>query len=1615
MNCTIKRFYLSLFLICFSAVLHSSSPGDPDTTFDSDGYLVDANAFEISDVVTQSDGKIVVVGVDATENSVYVARYTSVGALDTSFNTTGYHVDTNGGAAHGIALQSDGKIVVAGVDSAGNSVYVARYLANGLLDTTGNGGSGFNQSGTPGYIVDTNGSEAYDLAIQSDGKIVVVGIDSAGDYVYLARYTTAGVLDTTFSTDGYHVDTAGSAAYGIAIQTDGKIVVAGADAAYDYMYVARYLSDGLLDTTGNGGSGFNQSGTPGYIIDTTGGAASGVAMQFDGKIVVTGVDPAGNYVYLARYTAAGVLDTTFSTDGYLVDTNGAVAYGLTIQSDGSIVIVGQDPTFNSVYLARYLSDGSLDTNANGGAGFNQAGTPGYLIDSHDGAGYGLVMQTDGQILVVGQDTSFGCGYVARYHGYEPGTINVAYNKGGTDAGFINLTTELGAGTNVPTTNPSKAKKILQLSDGSYLVATDDGTNTYVNKFSVEDVVATAGFGTNGLLTIAGKINVSDIFFDQTGALILIGGSGAAASDAGWVVRYSAAGVVDATFAVTDVLDTHTSVGQQSNGRIIVAGMEDNKGVLIAYNSVTGAVDTSFGANGRRETGAYTSNTVTVNSMVVKSDDTIFGIENDSTNEYSLLFAVDENGTFVTSTGDLTGGSYACDSTSNQLVLDADGNLVVISARSGSPYSIFMSRYSYNGSFSIVGSLLTLLAGTTGLTQPTVYSMGLDLNGKLIVTGYDTTGSTPFIMRVEADLSGLDTTFNTTGVTEYNTITNASGTAVQWYDATITAEGLIIVAGYATVSATNKPYIANFYGDDFIDQYEVSVTAGTPGTIDTNFGTSGSVGLGSVASGIVANVLLPTTIGGYYIGFNDGTLARLTNANVVDTDYGGGEGIAANSPAGVFSIILDGSSRVLLAGTTGGAGWVARYTAGDAGTLDSTFNSGAAVTIPSSTVGTMAVEQTLARVVVAGIKSGGNGALFGFTDAGVVDTTFATAGIFDTGVASGVYALACDQYDRLIIAYLNGTNVDVSRLTSDGQLDATFGTAGVVASAIANADQAAQIRLDLDNAGNIVVAAMYNTSDTLSVRSLDNLSASSGNGASIYTQLDITALTNTPVLTDLIATADGKVLLSGHQSSNNDMWVVRVTAAGAADTAFGGGDGIMTFTFDVAGTVTARALQAIAMYGSGEISMVGAETNSADSPTVTPFLARAYNEPYTTQILEAPNSKVIGTSDLTFGLAGANEVTFFALPGTDANDVQVARAIAFQDDHSYVVALDGYSAGGSDSRVFLNMFDVDGTLDLNFDTDGQAEIANTYEQEYVNDMITFTTPGGVNKAILAGYATNTTLSATNSLLMQYNLSTPGLDSSFGGFDRDASGVAFGDGQKAQVVGRQSSGRIIAGGLDQSGNGLLLGYTSAGKLDASFATDGYITQGSNGIYSQVIDTQDRIVIAYNDGSNNVAVARILADGSGLDQTFGTSGVVAVGDMIAGISGNTNLRVAIDASGNIFVAAVVGAGCTIKKYPTAGTSVTATLTITAANLGTITALVLARLLIDENGKAIVIGSSTLAGADSIMEIRALADLSALDSTFNPNGTPGYLAYNNGTDESIQDAAIHPDGRIIVVGSQG
>ena len=156
-------------------------------------------------------------------------------------------------------------------------------------------------------ITDLGGSDvAADVATQADGKLVVAG-SSAGNFA-LARYAAAGAPDPSFCGDGLVTTDFGGAdaGQGVAIQADGKIVVAGRSGA-DFA-LARYTAGGALDPSFSG----DGVQTTDFGADD-GGAA--VAIQADGRIVVAG--QSGNNFALARYDAAGVLDPSFSGDGRL--------------------------------------------------------------------------------------------------------------------------------------------------------------------------------------------------------------------------------------------------------------------------------------------------------------------------------------------------------------------------------------------------------------------------------------------------------------------------------------------------------------------------------------------------------------------------------------------------------------------------------------------------------------------------------------------------------------------------------------------------------------------------------------------------------------------------------------------------------------------------------------------------------------------------------------------------------------------------------------------------------------------------------------------------------------------------------------------------------------------------------------------------------------------------------------------------------------------------------------------------------------------------------------------------------------------------------------------------
>ena len=332
------------------AVVRYNVDGSLDTTFGTGGKV--ATDFGTSDdygmsVAIQTDGKIVVAGYSnwGGDNDFAVARYETNGSLDTSFNTDG-KVTVDFGYANdssvAIAIQSDGKIVIAGSSYNGtdNDFGVMRFNNNGVLDTA------FDVDGAVNTPVGTGDDIGYSVAIQTDGKIIVAGKSNNGtnDDFAIVRYNTNGSLDTTFGTTGIittPIGTGDDVGYSVAIQSDGKIVVAGSsnNGSNDDFAIVRYNTNGTLDTT------FGTTGKITTPIGTASDVGYSVAIQTDGKIVVAGKsnNGANNDFAVVRYNTNGSLDTTFGTTGKVtipIGTANDVGYSVAIQSDGKIVVTG---------------------------------------------------------------------------------------------------------------------------------------------------------------------------------------------------------------------------------------------------------------------------------------------------------------------------------------------------------------------------------------------------------------------------------------------------------------------------------------------------------------------------------------------------------------------------------------------------------------------------------------------------------------------------------------------------------------------------------------------------------------------------------------------------------------------------------------------------------------------------------------------------------------------------------------------------------------------------------------------------------------------------------------------------------------------------------------------------------------------------------------------------------------------------------------------------------------------------------------------------------------------------------------------------------------------------
>ncbi len=344
------------------------SDGSLDASFASAGIFtvsVGTMGDGVWDVALQSDGKIVAVGF-LTEfiygPDFLVVRLTAAGVLDSSFSGDGienFRFNNAHSRAYAVAIQNDGGIVVVGTTLDQTAIAVARLTSAGELDAT------FDGDGLATFDFTFGDDRGWDVVVQEDGRILVVGSASVGvDTVFVVlRLLTDGSLDTSFGVGGggaAAVDFGSeSLGHAIALQPDGKVVVAGVTGSPTSIAVARLTSAGILD------SSFSGDGMAIIIPDPPQDAAWDVAMLGDGRIMVAGsvTFEGTDRLALARFTADGDLDLSFGWTGWVPYSGpNGYGFGVAIQpNDRKIVAVGYVVNSASeVFMKIYRVIGDVD-------------------------------------------------------------------------------------------------------------------------------------------------------------------------------------------------------------------------------------------------------------------------------------------------------------------------------------------------------------------------------------------------------------------------------------------------------------------------------------------------------------------------------------------------------------------------------------------------------------------------------------------------------------------------------------------------------------------------------------------------------------------------------------------------------------------------------------------------------------------------------------------------------------------------------------------------------------------------------------------------------------------------------------------------------------------------------------------------------------------------------------------------------------------------------------------------------------------------------------------------------------------------------------------------------
>ncbi len=1452
-----------------------TSDANPD--MDNDGYLdgVDALPFDPTEWL-DTDGDGIGNNADPDDDNDGIAdaadlttEGTNPARLDLGFGTLGrvrFSFGSNGDLGHAVALQADGRIVMAGAFSNGGSnldFAVARFLANGAPDTS------FSSDGKVVTPIGLSYDFCQCVAVQPDGKIVVAGHSFNGSNLDMAvvRYTAAGVLDTTFSGDGiFTLDIGGmeNRVNEIHILSDGKILLAGdtGENGSGQFTLLRLSTTGVPDTTFGGGTGrVLTSFGEGYV------AGWAMAVQEDGRIVLAG-ESNGDFA-LARYLANGSLDVSFNGTGKLVtDVSGSVSgdhvRDVAIQRDGKIVVAGYTQSGNSldVAVARYTPGGQLDSS------FSGDGIVVTDIAGHNDSASGVAIHND-KIWIAGRTGSSSEGDFLLMRLTASGALDPAFNGNGISI------TKVG----------------------------NEEDHPLAMSVQPDGKVVSAGFSKNGedydfaLVRYMGEPPVSDI------------------------------------------------VVERSNGESLI----DDSSLLDAGTIAVGS-NRSFSLN-IRNVGAAPLTSLN------------FSIEGPGAAHFSVVP--------ISSTASIPNKGLA----SFQVTFAptaAGFHGAVLKIASNDPdegiFEIHMSGSVASGTPAIVGSYSFF---EYPKFQDDFWTMAIQSDQRIVVAGPGRFVGEVVVARYLPD-GALDSSFDFDGLLFLPAMEEANAIAVQ-------ADGKILIAGlksgnFAVARVTASGVMDSSFGG---------------GTVFTDF-VGGSDGITGMALQPYGKIV----VGGWatVLGIEHFAAARYLSNGMLDSSFGSGGKVSHLTYGMAKGVAVDGSGRIIL---VGGAVMLCYL---QNGVLDPSFGAaGKLVTRDNPEVfyyeentgfdASCVVVQPDGRVLVGGSQSVPSNFLSWlapiyclqvnrYLPDGRLDSSFNDTGMATTLGVTEYYdvgtCMALQPDGRILIGGHSYGQYSLARFTPEGLLDSTF----------------------KGGYHRFYVYPFMPINYIIAARSV----AVAANGdilmaGTVVIRLEQTGEPNRPPR----AVAGGP-----YRIAMGEDLVLDATQSSDPDTALQAG--IASYSW--AGVSAGGPRPRLPWSGLNQLGI-----NSPGSYRITLRVTDGYGYSDTADALllvttAAPES---GAFDPTFGIGGKTEVySEVSYPNSYVSWTpdERANAVAIQPDGKIVVA------GKSGNDFSVNDFSVmrflpNGILDSSFSSDGKlrSRLPDSSSSNYANAVAI--QPDG--KILAAG--TN----GSNFLISRY-MPDGILDTSFGG------GALFADfGGQDVCYGMilQDDGKIILVGTSSLAQSrfALARFLPNGELDASFGNGGKVTTLFNDgsyCYDVALQEDGKIVLVGMVGVTNssVGLARYLPDGS-LDPSFGVAGKVTT-------AGGFGKAVAIQPDGKIVVGGEYGV-----ETPW-GTQVQSVLAIRYLPDGSLDPSFssggMANLVFEtggvpdwrrcsdiallEDGRILLVGNYI-----SDFALIRLTTEGELDTSF---GDTGSITYDMGSHEEYCNAiALQADGRIVLAGS--